>query len=135
MSFYSRPGYYANPALIGATAVGECVEHPTRKHPPTRRIWELQVGPIPAGLAILHHCDNKRCERLSHLFLGTAADNLADARAKDRWRPGKTFGPKSDITRARISAGKMGHPWTEAQRASISAGLKRYHARKWKGEV
>lgn len=46
--------------------------------------WELENGPIPNGLWVLHRCDNPRCIRPSHLFLGTAAENNADMRAKGR---------------------------------------------------
>ncbi len=51
-----------------------------------RVAYELLVGPIPAGLLILHHCDNPPCICLDHLFLGTQADNIHDMVAKGRCR-------------------------------------------------
>lgn len=39
---------------------------------------------IPPGLFVLHRCDNPRCVRPDHLFIGTQADNLADMDAKGR---------------------------------------------------
>lgn len=61
--------------------------------PPGRRMWSahryswtLANGPIPDGLFVLHHCDNKPCVRPEHLFLGTNADNMRDA-----WRKGRLF--------------------------------------------
>ena len=46
--------------------------------------WEIINGPIPAGLCILHRCDNPRCVNPEHLFIGTKADNNADMLAKGR---------------------------------------------------
>jgi hypothetical protein len=49
-----------------------------------RVAYELVVGPIPQGLWVLHKCDNPRCVRPSHLFLGNHATNMADVAAKKR---------------------------------------------------
>ena len=54
--------------------------------------WELHFGPIPAGMRILHTCDNPSCVRPDHLFLGTDADNGADCRAKMRHAYGERSG-------------------------------------------
>ena len=51
-----------------------------------RWVWEQTNGPIPPGMVIMHVCDNKPCVELSHLRLGTQADNLADCVAKGRHR-------------------------------------------------
>lgn len=55
----------------------------TRAH---RWAWQLRRGPIPDGLWVLHKCDNRKCVRLSHLFLGTHKDNMADMARKGRQR-------------------------------------------------
>jgi hypothetical protein len=52
----------------------------------SRVAWMLTNGAIPDGLWVLHHCDNRRCVRPDHLFLGTNTDNQRDSVAKGRWR-------------------------------------------------
>ena len=46
--------------------------------------WELNVGQIPEGMNVLHTCDNPKCVRPDHLFLGTIAVNN-----QDKWEKGR----------------------------------------------
>lgn len=46
--------------------------------------WLLQYGGIPAGQCVLHHCDNRKCVRDTHLWLGTKAQNNKDRNDKGR---------------------------------------------------
>ena len=54
-----------------------------------RVAWILRYGSIPAGLAVLHKCDNPRCVEIDHLFLGTLKDNVQDMIRKGRHRPAR----------------------------------------------
>lgn len=47
-----------------------------------RLSWLLTFGDIPDKLFVLHKCDNKKCVRPDHLFLGTQKDNMGDAARK-----------------------------------------------------
>lgn len=49
-----------------------------------RYAWELTNGAIPDGLWVLHKCDNPKCVRPDHLFLGDAFTNMNDCAAKGR---------------------------------------------------
>jgi hypothetical protein len=64
------------------------------KHLGAHRVaWELAHGrPVPAGMRVCHHCDQPRCIRPDHLFLGTQRDNMADAKRKGRVHLGEADG-------------------------------------------
>lgn len=49
-----------------------------------RYSFALINGPIPDGMLVCHHCDNPRCVRPDHLFLGTTLDNVKDKIEKGR---------------------------------------------------
>lgn len=69
-----------------------------RTAPAHRAGYVFQVGPIPDGLCVCHHCDNRRCVRGSHLFVGTRDDNAQDAKNKGRMGvPGVTREVVSDL--------------------------------------
>lgn len=70
-----------------------------RPHHAHRVAWELTNGAIPAGLFVCHHCDNKKCVRPDHLFLGTAKDNNQDRARKGRNPPARRI----DLTQEEIS--------------------------------
>jgi HNH endonuclease len=58
--------------------------------PAHRFAWMLVHGRISRGLLACHHCDVRKCVRVtadpegSHIFLGTQRDNMADMVAKGR---------------------------------------------------
>jgi len=49
-----------------------------------RVAYEIFIGPIPAGLHLLHSCDTPSCINPAHLRPGTARENMADREARRR---------------------------------------------------
>ena len=83
-----------------------------------RAAWILTYGDIPQGVKVLHTCDNKRCVRPSHLFLGTQKDNVVDCIQKGRISRGE-HRPQHKLTEAQVREIRNRH----AARAGTYRGM------------
>lgn len=76
-----------------------------------RYAYKMVNGPIPPGLQVCHKCDNPRCVRHDHLFLGDNSVNQKDSVSKGRHASTKkTHCPRGHLytpenTYVRTSAG------------------------------
>ena len=94
-----------------------------------RVAWVVTYGFVPAGLHVLHHCDNPPCVSAAagHLFLGTNRDNVADRDTKGRQAKGDRSGarlhwwPRACGERARHA--KLTEASVREIRALVAAGL------------
>ena len=99
---YVRPSGYGQVGIPGARS-------PIDAH---RASWLVHCGPIPAGLFVCHHTDNRRCVRPDHLFLGTHQDNVDDAVSKGRIRASRALGVRSGngrLTSAQVAEIRRRH--------------------------
>lgn len=86
--------------------------------------WRIHRGDIPAGLFVLHRCDVRGCVNPDHLFLGTQADNMADASAKGRLRSNPRRGvdnPLSRLTENQVREIRAIYPTSGESMAEIAA--------------
>ena len=73
-----------------------------------RMEWIKTNGSIPAGMCVLHKCDNPSCINIKHLFLGTRAENNKDRAFKKR---------SADVSGEKHPASKLTEPQVLAIRA------------------
>jgi len=70
---------------------------------PHRVSYILHYGEFPNELEVLHKCDNPRCVRPDHLFLGTQLDNVRDMDAKGRRRSSAMIGEENPSAKLKLS--------------------------------
>ena len=100
-----------------------CINNPYSNAP--RRCYKLRHGDLPSHLYVCHHCDNPRCIRDDHHFIGTARDNMRDASRKGRLNVSRGVGHTvSEESRKKTGAGNhislAGRVLTTEHRENIS---------------
>lgn len=78
-----------------------------------RIVLELATGkPIPPGMLACHHRDNPPCCNADHLYVGSAAQNTADARGRGRlWSPNNEASRSAKLSNAQVAELRVG--WAE----------------------
>lgn len=100
-----------------------------------RLAWEVANGrSVPAGLRVCHTCDVRRCVRPDHLFVGTQADNMADAKRKGRMHLGEADGQAkltADVIPVIRERHRVGVPLTHiASEFGVTEGAIRFVCRR-----
>lgn len=95
---------------------------------------ELYHGPIPAGMAVLHSCDNKLCVNPDHLRAGTMAENSREAMDRGRIRRGADhpmFGRRNPRPKQANRVRVLGVEYESQKAAERTLGLGSGTVRYW----
>lgn len=86
-----------------------------------RLSYEIAYGRIPDGMFVCHTCDNPRCVRPDHLWLGTHQDNVTDMVNKGR-QPRRPAGTIKDQRGDRSPVAKLTWAIVDDIRRRYAAG-------------
>lgn len=131
-------GWTGSTALgYGCLTVGNRIDRTKKRTTINVLSWRINVGPIPEGKWVLHHCDNRLCCNPRHLYLGTAVENGRDARLRQRhpeksathcksglheWTPENTIWTKHGRTRICRACAKAGAKRRREARRNANGG-------------
>lgn len=80
-----KSGCWEWTASLAGKGYGQMKVPGTRRQEYSHRIsYMIHCGEIPEGMQVCHTCDNPKCVKPSHLFLGTSGDNHLDMKEKGR---------------------------------------------------
>lgn len=74
-----------------------------------RAVATLVYGPIPAGMVVRHHCDNKKCINAEHLAIGTQRENVLDTVRRGRKNQPRKFNDEHIETLRRFASYGLRH--------------------------
>lgn len=97
-----------------------------------RASFLIYCDEIPAGLQVLHKCDNKLCVNPGHLFVGTQSENLYDMARKGRYVGNRQLSVEQarDIKR-RLAAGERRSSIAKTFNVSASTITHIANGRRW----
>ena len=86
-----------------------------------RQTYEMANGPIPAGMLVMHSCDNPSCVNPAHLSIGTQADNMRDMSSKQRRHGSKN--PRAQLTEAQVREIRLLQEKVPKSRLALTYGV------------
>ncbi len=86
-----------------------------------RASYIIHCGTIPDGMQVCHKCDVKCCVNPTHLFVGTAKDNMQDASRKGKMRGAENVARGELNSKAKLTTEKVLAIRASSERAAVLA--------------